>query len=73
MSGRRRGRDAAAATATLSDAMLPASVTVNSTANYTFAGTGYLSGTMGLTKAGSGTLTTVCPPVPRSRMTSSAV
>ncbi|MEY3898099.1 MAG: hypothetical protein RLZZ214_3620, partial [Verrucomicrobiota bacterium] len=47
----------AAATATLGDAMLPASVTVNSSSSYTFAGSGYLSGTMGLTKSGTGTLT----------------
>ncbi len=48
---------AAAATVTMAEAVLPASVTINSTVNYTFAGTGYLSGTTGLTKSGSGALT----------------
>jgi len=35
----------------------PASVTVNSTGNYTISGSGHISGTGALTKSGSGTLT----------------
>ena len=37
--------------------MHPASVTVNSTGNYTISGSGHISGTGSLTKSGSGTLT----------------
>ncbi len=47
----------ASATATLTGALPVAGVTVNATANYTFSGTGFISGTGGLTKSGSGTLT----------------
>ena len=41
----------------LSGALLPDSVTVNATENYTFGGTGSIAGSASLTKAGSGTLT----------------
>jgi autotransporter-associated beta strand protein len=41
----------------LAGALNPASVAVNATVNYRFAGTGYLSGSSGLTKTNSGTLT----------------
>lgn len=41
----------------VNEAMLPGSVTVNATKNYTFDGNGSLGGTMYLYKTGSGTLT----------------
>lgn len=40
----------------LTSVLLPASIVVESTSNYTFAGTGRLGGTMGLDKGGSGRL-----------------
>jgi autotransporter-associated beta strand protein len=42
---------------TLKGQLQPAGVTVNGTKNYTFSGTGYLSGSYGLTNNGTGTLT----------------
>jgi rhamnogalacturonan endolyase len=42
---------------TLTGSLEPNSVTVNATKNYTFSGTGDLTGRMGLTKSGSGRLT----------------
>jgi autotransporter-associated beta strand protein len=42
---------------TLKGQLQPAGVTVNGTKNYTFNGTGYLSGDYGLTNNGTGTLT----------------
>jgi fibronectin-binding autotransporter adhesin len=48
---------AAAATATLTTALPVASVTVNTATDYTLSGNGYISGTGGLTKSGTGTLT----------------
>ena len=42
---------------TLTGSLEPNSVTVNSTRNYTFSGTGELTGRMSLTKSGSGRLT----------------
>jgi autotransporter-associated beta strand protein len=42
---------------TLSGALSPASVTVNATKNYTFSGTGKITGTTGITKTNTGTLT----------------
>ena len=42
---------------TLTGLLLPSSVTVSGTANYTFGGTGSLSGAMSLLKAGNGKLT----------------
>jgi autotransporter-associated beta strand protein len=42
---------------TLSGTLTPNSVTVDASVNYTFAGSGILSGKMGLTKTNSGTLT----------------
>lgn len=47
----------AASTVTLAGALTPASVTVNNTNAYTFAGTGSIGGTSSLTKSGAGTLT----------------
>ena len=44
-------------TANLVGELTPASVTVNATANYTLTGTGKITGTTGLTKTNSGTLT----------------
>ena len=41
----------------LTTALSPGSVTVNASQNYLFAGTGQLTGTMGLVKSGAGTLT----------------
>jgi autotransporter-associated beta strand protein len=41
----------------IASTVLPGSVTVNSTQNYTFSGTGKISGGTSLTKSGSGTLT----------------
>jgi autotransporter-associated beta strand protein len=41
----------------LAGALSPASVTVNATKNYTFSGTGKISGTTGIAKTNSGTLT----------------
>jgi len=48
---------ATAATVTLVGALVPTSVAVTNTNNYTFSGTGYLSGSTALSKAGTGTLT----------------
>ncbi len=47
----------ASPTATLTEAMPVAGLMVNATTNYTLAGTGSISGTGGLTKTGTGTLT----------------
>ena len=47
----------AAPTATLATELFPASVTVNASANYTFAGSGWIAGSGGLAKSGNGTLT----------------
>ena len=47
----------AASTATLATELLPASVTVNASANYTLGGSGSIAGSGGLTKSGAGTLT----------------
>ena len=49
--------DTAAGTITLEGTLTPSLVTVDSSANYTFAGTGVIGGTAGLVKDGSGTLT----------------
>jgi fibronectin-binding autotransporter adhesin len=48
---------AANATVSLSTVLPVASLTVDSTANYTFSGDGAIAGTGGLTKSGTGTLT----------------
>ncbi|MFT3992390.1 MAG: autotransporter-associated beta strand repeat-containing protein [Luteolibacter sp.] len=48
---------AGAPTVTLSTALPVAGVTVDGSTNYTFTGAGYISGSGGLTKNGSGTLT----------------
>ncbi|MES2439513.1 MAG: autotransporter-associated beta strand repeat-containing protein [Verrucomicrobiota bacterium] len=48
---------AASPTATLTGALPVSSLTVNSAGNYTFTGTGSISGSGGLTKSGTGTLT----------------
>ncbi|MEI7900570.1 MAG: autotransporter-associated beta strand repeat-containing protein, partial [bacterium] len=44
-------------TITLNTNVIPNSVTVNASSNYTFSGTGGIAGTAGLTKSGAGTLT----------------
>ena len=48
-------------TITLDTTVLPSSVTNSSGKNYTISGSGKISGTAGLTKAGSGTLTLATP------------
>ena len=47
----------AAATATLTSALPVSGVTVNASSDYTLSGSGFISGTGGLTKSGTGTLT----------------
>lgn len=49
--------DTAAGNVTLTGALFPVAVTVNSSLAYTFAGSGVISGTASLTKSGAGTLT----------------
>ncbi len=48
---------AASPTVTLVDELIPASVSVDSTSNYTFSGAGMIGGSGGLTKANTGKLT----------------
>ena len=52
-----RFTNAGAGTLTLEGSLNPTSVTVDATSNYTFGGTGSITGTGGLTKSGSGMLT----------------